>query len=97
MPGGAEGFGNTQTGGCKDTAMTLLELSSDYRAHAAALRERAALLRERLAHTVDEGERLVLSDRIRMLNTMWREARDLAVLCEHYYDRGYRRNAKYTL
>ena len=35
--------------------------------------------------------------RIRMLTAMWREARDLAVLCERYYDRGYRRNGKYTI
>ena len=26
-----------------------------------------------------------------------REARELAVLTERYYDRGYRRNAKYTI
>ena len=29
--------------------------------------------------------------------TMLREARELAVLCERYYDRGYRRNVKYTI
>ena len=39
----------------------------------------------------------LLEDRIRMLRMMWREARDLAVLTERYYERGYRRNAKYTL
>ena len=39
----------------------------------------------------------MLTDRIRTLGIMWRETRDLAVLCEHYYDRGYRRNARYTL
>ena len=32
-----------------------------------------------------------------MLSTMLREARELAVLTERYYDRGYHRNAKYTL
>lgn len=32
-----------------------------------------------------------------MLSTMLREARELAVLTERYYERGYRRNAKYTL
>ena len=26
-----------------------------------------------------------------------REARDLAVLLEHYYERGYRRNDRYTI
>lgn len=77
--------------------MTLLELSEDYRAHAWALKERLCLLKERLAHTTDEGERLMLEDRIKMLHTMWQEARDLAVFTERYYERGYRRNAKYTI
>lgn len=35
--------------------------------------------------------------RIQTLQTIWRETRDLAVLLEHYYERGYRRNARYTL
>ena len=39
----------------------------------------------------------LLDSRIQQLRAMWREARDLAVLCEHYYERGYRRNARYTL
>ena len=69
--------------------MTLLELSVDYRASAAALRERTALLKQQLEQSRDEAERLMLTDRIRTLGIMWRETRDLAVLCEHYYDRGY--------
>ena len=64
---------------------------------AAALRERTALLEQQLEQSRDEAERLMLTDRIRTLGIMWRETRDLAVLCEHYYDRGYRRNARYTL
>ena len=77
--------------------MTLRELSRDYREHAWALRERVRLLKQRQAGTEDEGERRLLDGRIRMLQTMWREARDLAVLTERYYERGYRRNAKYTI
>ena len=77
--------------------MTLLELSVDYRASAAALRERTALLKQQLEQSRDEAERLMLTDRIRPLGAMGREARELAVLCERYYERGYRRNAKYTL
>jgi len=77
--------------------MTLLELSVEYRAHAAALRERITLLRGARGEEMSEGERLVLDQRIRMLETMWREARDLAVLTGRYYERGYRRNAKYTI
>ena len=61
--------------------MTLQELSVEYRAHARELDLRICQLQ----------------DRIRMLSTMLREARELAVLTERYYDRGYRRNAKYTI
>ena len=32
-----------------------------------------------------------------LVSRMLREARELAVLTERYYDRGYRRNAKYTI
>ena len=65
--------------------MTLAELSVEYRAHARLERER------------DPDLRCQLQDRIRMLSAMLREARELAVLTERYYDRGYRRNAKYTI
>ena len=39
----------------------------------------------------------VLWERIRRLETIWRESRDLAVLCERYYDRGYHCNVRYTV
>ena len=77
--------------------MTLLELSVEYRATASALRERALLLEGQQREMRDEAQRLRLADRIKLLRTMWREARDLAVLCERYYERGYRRNVKYTI
>ena len=50
-----------------------------------------------LDRTEDEEERCLLAERIRMLSTMFREARELAVLTERYYERGYRRNVKYTI
>ena len=77
--------------------MTLLELSVEYRASATALRERALQLESQQKNVRDEASRTRLADRIKTLRTMWREARDLAVLCERYYDRGYRRNVKYTV
>ena len=77
--------------------MTLLELSAEYRSHARALDLRICQLQYRLDCTRDTDQRCQLEDRIRMLSTMLREARELAVLTERYYDRGYRRNAKYTL
>ena len=77
--------------------MTLLELSVEYRAHARALEMRICQLQAVLERTTNEDQRLMLAERIHMLTTMLREARDLAVLTERYYDRGYRRNVKYTL
>jgi hypothetical protein len=50
-----------------------------------------------LGRTKNADKRCQLQDRIRMLSAMLREANELAVLTERYYDRGYRRNAKYTI
>ena len=77
--------------------MTLLELSVEYRAHARALDFRICQRQDVLERTENENQRLMLQERIHMLSTMLREARELAVLTERYYERGYRRNAKYTL
>ena len=77
--------------------MTLAELSVEYRAHAHALDLRICQLEYLLDRSEDPDQRCQLQDRIRMLSAMLREARELAVLTERYYDRGYRRNAKYTI
>ena len=76
--------------------MTLFELSIEYRAQAEVLRTRIRELRTRLPE-LEPDQRSTMEARLRMLTAMWREARDLAVFCERYYDRGYRRNAKYTI
>ena len=77
--------------------MTLLELSVQYRAGAQSLRQRLRQLEARRKAEADGPCRRMLEQRQRCLEAMWREARDLAVLCERYYDRGYRRNARYTI
>ena len=77
--------------------MTLVELSVEYRTSAAALQARIAQLEQQGQQEADMGEQLLLADRIRILRGILRETRELAVLCERYYERGYRRNAKYTL
>ena len=77
--------------------MTLREVSAEDRASADARRERALTLEHRLKEIWDPADRVMMEDRIKLLRTMWRETRDLAVLCERYYDRGYRRNVKYTI
>ena len=77
--------------------MTLKELSVEYRAHARALDLRICQLQTALEYIQHEDKRFLIQERIHMLSTMLREARELAVLTERYYDRGYRRNAKYTI
>ncbi len=77
--------------------MTLKELSVEYRTHARALDLRICQLQTALEYIQDEDKRFLIQERIHMLSTMLREARELAVLTERYYDRGYRRNAKYTI
>ena len=77
--------------------MTLAELSLEYRAHAHALDLRICQLEYWREQSDDPDRRCQLQNRIRMLSAMLREARELAVLTERYYDRGYRRNAKYTI
>ena len=77
--------------------MTLKELSVEYRAHARALDLRICQLQTALEYIHDEDKRFLIQERIHMLSTMLREARELAVLTERYYDRGYRRNAIYTI
>ena len=77
--------------------MTLAELSLEYRAHAHALDLRICQLEYWMEQSDDPDRRCQLQNRVRMLSAMLREARELAVLTERYYDRGYRRNAKYTI
>ena len=77
--------------------MTLLELSAEYRTQAAALKQRIGELEARLEVCREKQQRLELERRLKILNGMYRDARELAALTEHYYDRGYYRNEKYTL
>ena len=81
----------------EENAMTLQEMSVQYRHQEQALRGRIEELRRARARAEEIWQREELSGRILRLESLWREARDLAVLLEHYYDRGYRRNGHYTL
>lgn len=77
--------------------MTLQELSMQYRSEAQTLQDRVHLLEYQRRQETDEPCQRLLERRIRCLSAMWRESRDLAVLCEHYYDRGYHINGRYTI
>ncbi|MDD6023692.1 MAG: hypothetical protein PUC06_05560 [Oscillospiraceae bacterium] len=76
--------------------MTLLEMSGEYWAEAEALRVRIAELR-RETKSCPESRKFRLERRIAELTAIQRETRELAALLEHYYERGYCRNGKYTL
>ena len=77
--------------------MTLVEIAAGYRAAAEPLRRRLKELRTALKTAEDPEEIWHLKRRIAELTPMLTECNALAVLCEHYYERGYYRNETYTL
>lgn len=77
--------------------LKLKELAVSYRESACRLAQRIGQLKGELARTEDPLERCLLQSRIESLRTMYRETRDVAVVCERYYERGYCRNAKYKI
>ena len=77
--------------------MTLAEMSKDYEESARLLRQRLRLLRQMAAETDDSEELWHIQRRIAVLTPMLTQMNELAELTAHYYERGYYRNAKYTL
>ena len=77
--------------------MTLAEMSRDYEESARLLRQRLRLLRQMAADTHDPEELWHIQRRIAVLTPMLTQMNELAELTAHYYERGYYRNAKYTL
>ena len=77
--------------------MTLQELSVEYRTQADTLANRIQQLQALLVQAADPHESARLQARIQMLSVMRREAVELAVLTERYYDRGYHKNVWYTI
>lgn len=77
--------------------MTLLEMSLSYRDSAAAIHGRIVELRTQERTQADPETVFRLRRRIDELTPLWREARELAALTAHYYDRSYHKHEKYTL
>ena len=78
--------------------MTMKELAVEYRESAAPLKARANELREQLKEPgLREMDKLRLRGRICTLLSMYRDVTEAAVVMEHYYDRGFRRNERYTI
>ena len=77
--------------------MTLRELSPGYREAAELLELRIKALRLKASQTEDPAEQWQLGRRILELKPILTQMRELAELTEHYYDRGFWRNEKYTV
>lgn len=77
--------------------MTLKEISAGYRQAAEPLRIRLKLLRQLLEQAQEPEEIWHLQRRIAELTPILTQLNELAELTEHYYERGYHRNEKYTL
>lgn len=75
--------------------MTLQELAVSYRNQADTLRHRIQLVSELPERT--EEETIAKADRLRILEAMRRDVRDMAVICERYYEPGYRMCEKYSI
>ena len=74
---------------------SLKELAVSYRNAQDILRHRIQLAEELPAQT--EVERSQKKERLRLLEAMRRDVREMAVICERYYERGYRPNERYVM
>lgn len=77
--------------------MTLVEMSELYRRQPQILDGRIRLLTALEKGLEDEKEQCLMRSRIDMLVKMRREAQELALVTGRYYERGYRRNERYSL
>ena len=66
--------------------MRLAELSAGYREAAGLLDIQISRLRRLRRGTADAQTRAVLANRLRKLCEARRQCRELALLCEHYYE-----------
>ena len=73
--------------------VVVAELSAGYREAAARLDIQISRLRRLRRGTADAQTRAVLANRLRKLCEARRQCRELALLCEHYYERGFYRYA----
>ena len=77
--------------------MTLKELAPAYREAAELLDIRIRQLRQKAMREEDPEEKWRLRRRVLELKPMLIQVRELAELTEHYYDKGFWRDEKYTV
>ena len=68
--------------------MTLMHMAASYRPSGELIRLRIIALKDQ-ARSAEPEERRQLEQRIKDLNTLYRETRETAVILERYYDRRY--------
>lgn len=77
--------------------MTMKEMAPWCREQARVLRREIRALRQERSAAQSQEARADLEGRIQALYPIVREMEELAEHMEHYYDRGYCRNEKYTI
>lgn len=77
--------------------MLLSEMSLEYKRSQIAFRTRIRELRAAAKADADPRDASALEGRVKDLEPLCREARDLAELTAKYYERGYHKNEKYSL
>ena len=77
--------------------MTLYQMSFVYREDAVRFRMRITALRQKARAAATKEEAQQLSRRIADLQQLARQSRELAELTQHYYERGYYCDERYTL
>ncbi len=75
--------------------MTLTQMAVSYRHQADVIRHRIQYVSELPVRTAAEA--IEKEDRLRILEAMRRDVREMAVICERYYDRNYRISEKYAI
>lgn len=77
--------------------MKLCEMSYVYREDYLRFKARIKDLKEQTKTAETKTERHILQRRIAELKVLAQQSRELAELTLHYYERGYRRDERYTL
>ena len=78
--------------------MTMTELALEYRRSGLLLKTRIAELRQKLkTEEMCEMDKFRLRGRIDTLVKIEREVNEIAVFLERYYERGRRKNGRYTV
>ena len=77
--------------------MKLSEIAKGYRETEAVIREHLKILRAEKRETKDPEKRQRLKYHIQRLEEIYTQLREVAELCERYYDRGYYVDRKYRV